>query len=87
MLHRRGEDGTYGWRPNINGYAYTLTFAGANASGALSQIEFTANTGYVAGTSVGGIRNIFNAHNSNSIYVDNGKVYPLSLALNFIIKA
>lgn len=28
----------------------------------------------------------FNANNSNSIYTDNGKVYPLSLALNFIIK-
>lgn len=28
----------------------------------------------------------FNAHNSNSVYTDNGKVYPLSLALNFIIK-
>ena len=28
-----------------------------------------------------------NAHNSNSIYTDSGKVYPLSVALNFIIKA
>ena len=28
----------------------------------------------------------FNAHLSNSIYTDSGKVYPLSLALNFIIK-
>lgn len=29
----------------------------------------------------------FSANNSNSIYTDNGKVYPLSLALNYIIKA
>lgn len=28
----------------------------------------------------------FTATHSNSIYTDNGKVYPLSLALNFIIK-
>lgn len=27
-----------------------------------------------------------NAHNSNTIYTDNGKVYPASIALNFIIK-
>lgn len=28
----------------------------------------------------------FNAQNSNNIYTDNGKVYPASIALNFIIK-
>ena len=28
-----------------------------------------------------------NVHNSNSMYTDLGKVYPLSLALNFIIKS
>ena len=28
----------------------------------------------------------FNAQNSNNIYADNGKVYPASIALNFIIK-
>ena len=28
----------------------------------------------------------FNASNSNSVYTNSGKVYPLSLALNFIIK-
>ena len=28
----------------------------------------------------------FDAHNSNAVYTDSGKVYPLSLALNFIIK-
>jgi len=27
-----------------------------------------------------------NANSSNSVYQDSGKVYPLSLALNFIIK-
>ena len=29
----------------------------------------------------------FNANSSNSTYINSGKVYPLSLALNFIIKA
>ena len=29
---------------------------------------------------------MFNAHNSTATYVDSGNVYPLSLALNFIIK-
>ena len=29
----------------------------------------------------------FNAHDYNSVYIDSGKVYPLSLELNFIIKA
>lgn len=29
---------------------------------------------------------IFNAHNSNAVYTDNGHVYPKSIALNFIIK-
>ena len=29
----------------------------------------------------------FNAHSSTATYVDSGKVYPLSLALNFIIKS
>lgn len=28
-----------------------------------------------------------NASNSNTVFTDSGKVYPLSLALNFIIKA
>ena len=28
----------------------------------------------------------FNSSNSNSTYTDNGKVYPASIALNFIIK-
>ena len=28
----------------------------------------------------------FNANSSNSVYTDNGKVYPASIALNFIIK-
>ena len=34
-----------------------------------------------------GIRSInLNANNVNSVYTDSGKVYPQSLALNFIIK-
>ena len=40
------------------------------------------------GSSNGTTGNItFNAHDSNSVYTDSGKVYPLSLALNFIIKS
>ena len=44
---------------------------------------------YGIGGGSGGYLNIvaFNAHNSNSIYTDNGKIYPASVALNFIIKA
>ena len=28
----------------------------------------------------------FDANYSNAVYIDNGKVYPLSLALNYVIK-
>ena len=45
---------------------------GPNGSGSVGYIE---------------VQNDFNASNSNSIYTDSGKVYPLSLALNFIIKS
>ena len=38
------------------------------------------------GTTLDYYKPSFNAHNSNSIYTDSGKVYPQSLALNFIIK-
>lgn len=44
--------------------------------------------GYVAGSASGwGIVEVYaNASRSNSIYIDNGHVYPASIALNFIIK-
>lgn len=63
-----------------------MTYGGNYAGGAFSQTGFAANNGFVTGTDFGGIVNNFNAHNSNSIYADNGKVYPASIALNFIIK-
>lgn len=28
----------------------------------------------------------FNANYSNAVYINNGKIYPLSLALNYVIK-
>ena len=42
----------------------------------------------LAGAQVSSLNDLsFNANSSNSIYTDSGKVSPLSLALNFIIKA
>ena len=40
----------------------------------------------ITNTSATGYTLTFSASKSNSIYTDSGKVYPLSLALNFIIK-
>lgn len=46
------------------------------------------NVGSSYTTGINGSFNVyFNASLSSSTYVDSGKVYPLSLALNFIIKA
>lgn len=38
------------------------------------------------GQDLGYVPLYFNAHDSKAVYIDSGKVYPLSLALNFIIK-
>lgn len=80
--------------PNIQGNANSATYQGdtvlcgafRGATGAFS----TTNLGtqvFSGNTSGQGYANLFlNAHLYNSVYTDLGKVYPLSLALNFIIK-
>ena len=72
--------------PNITG---TIGNCGStNGTGALSA---TALGGlWAAPSSSGGFHNLtlrVNANTSNAVYTDSEKVYPLSLALNFIIKA
>ena len=57
------------------------------SSGALQQIHINALAWNSSGSTT--LENAyikFNASDSNSIYTNNGHVYPLSLALNFIIK-
>lgn len=85
--------------PNIIGSCYpNQRFAGGDsanrlwigrASGAISNASETSTQwGSLGGEGLpepAGI--VFNANSSNSVYTDSGKVYPLSLALNFIIKA
>jgi len=51
----------------------------ADSSAAEGTLQFTSV--YIGSLSIG-----MQAHNSNSVYTDNGKVYPASIALNFIIK-
>ena len=54
------------------------------SSGALS-LTAIANHGFEGGYI--DYHNLsFNANSSNAVYIDNGKVYPLSLALNYVIK-
>ena len=76
--------------PVLHSGSYTwdvwLNWAGSGAISAQSLLESSAGL-----TSTGPTFNVrrlltFNANSSNSIYKDGGKVYPLSLALNFIIK-
>ena len=57
----------------------------STASGAFSMAYSANNLGQYS-TQTGQARFVFNAHNSNSIYTDNGHVYPLSLALLPCIK-
>lgn len=57
----------------------------ATASGAFS-MYYSDNNRAQYSTETGQAGFNFNAHDSNSIYVDNGHVYPASIALNFIIK-
>lgn len=71
--------GSYAWDVWLN-------WAGSGAISAQSTLESSAG---LTSNGVGfNERKLlaFNANSSNSIYQDNGKVYPLSLALNFIIK-
>lgn len=82
-----GADETYVWRPNITGETRKIfTDGGSTASGAFSDSEAFSITA-LGGGNQQFRRQIFNAHSSNAIYTDNGKVYPASIALNFIIKA
>ncbi|MBQ3679059.1 MAG: tail fiber protein [Succinivibrio sp.] len=75
--------------PNIQG-SITPMQSGAyktnpNPAGAFSWV-YTGNVGFgESGTYHRGTIG-FNAHNSDTKYTDDGHVYPLSLALNFIIK-
>jgi len=77
--------------PNITGYFYggVAELGIELIGGAFSGIAKTVTTGTTGDSfsrsTYSGAN--FNAHNSNAVYTDNGKVYPASLALNFIIKA
>ena len=79
--------------PNIKGgaesnvYGHLLAGSGSTQQrGAITYIEKISASGNV-GTSTSNITSFtLNAHNSNSVYTDSGKVYPASLALNYIIK-
>lgn len=56
-------------------------------TGAFSKIDTTVTQATLTQNAVSSTRlTSFNASNSNSVYTNSGKVYPLSLALNFIIK-
>lgn len=79
--------------PNINGTGESraltndsIMFGGI--SGALSSQSKSVGSAYGATmVNVATISDLtFNANSSNSVYTNSGKVYPLSLALNFIIK-
>lgn len=73
--------------PNIKGRLKTYNDTLFLPTNAFS-IAYATETGIKLGGS-GSYKQLelfFDAHNANSIYADSGKVYPLSLALNFIIK-
>jgi len=77
--------------PNINGDSGGNSLwvhpAPVAVAGALKTIPAYSQGGTT--TSTGGIvvgKVTFNAYDSNSVYTNNGKVYPASIALNFIIK-
>lgn len=77
--------------PNVIGMM-TLQYGAVpgltHTSGAITNIfSDVATLGLLWGDSRNGVQVNFNANWSNSVYTDSGKVYPLSLALNFIIKA
>ena len=77
-LHNTGNSAD-AWDRIGAGYGHTGVFYGA------TQATFS----YWTGTMSTGTENVelrFNANGSNNIYTDSGKVYPASIALNFIIK-
>nr|DAE20604.1 MAG TPA: hypothetical protein [Siphoviridae sp. ctJ3t72] len=57
-----------------------------SASGVFALDEYYSSQYTSGGTGFRGVVSI-DASRSNNIYTDSGKVYPLSLALNFIIKS
>ena len=79
--------------PNIIGDAEDSTYGYGLIGYIIGKNAFSQSTTYTAGGefSSSGSRVItrlrFNASDSNSVYTDLGKVYPSSLALNFIIKS
>lgn len=71
--------------PNITGSS-PLYYAYDNAtSGALYTSQYIQTT-WAGGSSSNFYRLALDLSRDNSIYTDNGKVYPASIALNFIIK-
>ena len=58
-----------------------------STGGAFYQDAPAGSTNTLAYSGTGNwVINHFNANNSNAVYTDSGHVYPLSCALNFIIK-
>lgn len=72
--------------PNIIGDVSFGHSKVAEASNAFSISTKTSEFGYGPNVGTGHTRFNFNAHDSNSIYTNNGHVYPLSLALLPCIK-
>ena len=84
--------------PNIYGKISNDDYTGFQAFGETRKSHTTVTGGMLAtyseqsgvadqGSNVACLRSIeFNAYYSNSIYTGGGKVYPASIALNFIIK-
>lgn len=72
--------------PNIIGSKNVRMYFNTDSSGAFYVTDFNTNQSYT-GTSDGGNGILrLDASLSNSVYTNNGKVYPASIALNFIIK-
>lgn len=78
--------------PNITGTVYLRPSTNniSLMSGAFVASSYEPETGLAPGQQFGNVGKLpttFNANRSNSVYTNSGKVYPLSLALNFIIKS
>lgn len=75
--------------PNIQGYIEDLQTGYAGGAIPATTGAFIAaykSQASLMGNQISAIHFSFNAHNSNLVYTDYGKVYPASIALNFIIK-
>lgn len=76
--------------PNVNGGMTNVEFVqigGTTATGAFVATNTVPHGNYGQSEITSSNNIAFNAHKSNAIYTDNGKVYPASIALNYIIKA